>query len=533
MVDKSLLTEIFLELVFSVNAENKEDLILKKSMPLYLRKLNCFLAGVLKKEGDDLKELMIIPFVASKSSDWLSVKDFFSHPHGDEKEICTRYFFNDFYYYGFTLTGYGVLILGRKKAFDDLFIKELQAVVLHLGKVLIQSNEIERRERAEHKLRESERRFSLLMQESPYVIGIYDSTGIQVAVNKAFEDFWGLPASGTLNKFNVLKSRIVKNTGLLTYVLRAYQGEAVSLPEYEFNPKGLTDIEGGGQLRWLSTKIYPLKNQLGEVDNIVITHEDITERKKAENDLLKAKDKAEESDRLKSAFLANMSHEFRTPMNGILGFSELLQQPVLTGDEKNEYIEIIKQSGARMLNIIDDIINISKLESGEVEVLISNTNINEQIAYVCSFFKDEAEKKNICLNLKEALPWEMAFVNTDCEKIYSILSNLVKNAIKYSNKGCIEIACEKKGDFLEFFIKDTGIGIPEDRLKVIFDRFRQGDMGNIRAFEGAGLGLSISKAYVELLGGDIWVESEIGKGSIFYFTIPYNTKSEPKMALMI
>ena len=251
-------------------------------------------------------------------------------------------------------------------------------------------------------------------------------------------------------------------------------------------------------------------------------------RKQVESELIKAKEKAEESDRLKSAFLANMSHEIRTPMNGILGFTELLKEPHLTGEEQQQYISIIEKSGDRMLNTINDIISISKIESGQMDVSISETNINEQIEYIYSFFKPEVEQKGIHLSLKNTLPAQQAIIKTDTEKVYAILTNLVKNAVKFTSTGSIEIGYEKKAKYLEFFVKDTGIGIPVDRRYAIFDRFVQAQVGNRRAFQGAGLGLSISKAYVEMLGGRIWVESEEGKGSIFYFTIPCNTELEAK-----
>ena len=251
---------------------------------------------------------------------------------------------------------------------------------------------------------------------------------------------------------------------------------------------------------------------------------DITARKVIEKELIKAKEQAEESDRLKSAFLANMSHEIRTPMNGIMGFAGLLKEPNLTGDEQQEYIQIIEKSGARMLNIINDIISISKIESGLNEINISESNINEQVEYIYTFFKPEVEGKGIQFSYKNSLPLSEAIIKTDREKLFAILTNLVKNAIKYCDKGSIELGCDKKGEYLEFYIKDSGIGIDSNRQEAIFERFIQADIIDKDARQGAGLGLSISKAYVEMLGGELWVESEKGLGSTFYFTIPYTTE---------
>jgi PAS domain S-box-containing protein len=250
-------------------------------------------------------------------------------------------------------------------------------------------------------------------------------------------------------------------------------------------------------------------------------------------ELKKSKEKAEESDKLKSAFLANMSHEIRTPMNGILGFAELLKTPNLSGDEQMEYIRIIKKSGDRMLNIINDIVDISKIEAGQVKVFISETKINEQTDFLYSFFKPEVEKKGIQLLLRNGLHGNEAIIKTDKEKVYAVLTNLIKNAIKFTSKGSIEIGYKivaaealHATSLLQFYVKDTGFGIPVDRQHAIFDRFVQADIADTRAFQGAGLGLSISRAYVEMLGGTMWVESEEGKGSTFYFTIPYTAESE-------
>ena len=257
----------------------------------------------------------------------------------------------------------------------------------------------------------------------------------------------------------------------------------------------------------------------------------LKEKERLTDELIIAKEQAEESNRLKSAFLSNMSHEIRTPMNGILGFTKLLKKPNLTGAQQQDFIRIIQISGARMLNTINSIVDISKIESGLTKVDIKATNINEKMEFTYKFFKPEVEIKRLQFLFKNSLPTNEAIISTDSEKVHAILSNLVKNAIKFTNEGAIEFGYEKKGEYLEFFVKDTGIGIPQNQYKMIFERFRQGSESHNRVYEGSGLGLSIAKSYIEMLGGKIWVESEEGKGSKFYFTIPYNAVLEEKIEI--
>jgi PAS domain S-box-containing protein len=289
-------------------------------------------------------------------------------------------------------------------------------------------------------------------------------------------------------------------------------------------------IQPDGTFKWIQNNISPVieDDRVIKLKGAII---DITERKQAEFELIKAKEKAEENDRLKSSFLSNMSHEIRTPMNGILGFTELLKEPNLTIDEQMDFIQTIQISGARMLNTINNIVDVSKIESGLINIDIKESNINEKMQFTYKFFKPEVENKGLQLLLKNSLPSTESIIKTDNEKVYAVLANLVKNAIKFTCEGSIEFGYEKKGNYLEFFVKDTGIGIPENQKELIFERFRQGNESLERNYEGSGLGLSIAKSYVEMLGGEIWVESEEGIGSKFYFTIPYNTVAEEKGAI--
>jgi hypothetical protein len=218
-------------------------------------------------------------------------------------------------------------------------------------------------------------------------------------------------------------------------------------------------------------------------------------------------------------------------MNGILGFAELLKEPDLTIDEQQDYIQTIQISGARMLNTINSIVDISKIESGLISVDIKETNLNEKIEFTSKFFKPEVETKGLQFFFNKGLPTKEANIYTDNEKVYAILTNLIRNAIKFTYDGSIEFGYEKKGEYLEFFVKDTGIGIPKKQQQLVFERFRQGSESHNRGYEGTGLGLSICKSYVEMLGGRIWVESEEGLGSKFYFAIPFNPVLEETSTL--
>jgi hypothetical protein len=308
---------------------------------------------------------------------------------------------------------------------------------------------------------------------------------------------------------------------------KAYYDRAFSNERFVFEQR----FEYANQEFYYEISMNPIIVE-GKVIGASVFSNDISDRKQVEKELIKAKEKAEESDRLKSAFLANMSHEIRTPMNGILGFADLLKTPDLSGEHQREYIGIIEKSGLRMLNTINDIIDISKIGSGQMKVLISDTNINDKIEYIYNFFKPEIEQKGIKISFRNSLTSEESIIKTDPEKIYAILTNLVKNSIKFSDTGTIELGYDLKGAGtsaeLLFYVKDNGIGISKEKQDSIFERFVQGDLTSHRAHQGAGLGLSITKAYVNMLGGNIWVESDPGIGSVFYFTIPYTHIDESK-----
>jgi len=277
-----------------------------------------------------------------------------------------------------------------------------------------------------------------------------------------------------------------------------------------------------GEIKWLWERGRGVFNDNDELQYLEGYIEEITAIKLNKEELIKAKEKAEESDRLKSAFLANISHEIRTPMNGILGFAELLKEPDLSLENHIEFIQVIETSGQRMLNIINDLIDISKIESGETTLRLKKTNLLNILHELNIFFTPEAYDKGIKLDYSCEINPDDCWIETDNQKLNQIIANLIKNALKFTEKGSIRFGCQKQNSKFKFFVTDTGQGISADQINFIFDRFRQGTMHLTRKHEGAGLGLAISKAYVELLGGSIHVDSEPEKGSTFWFELPVN-----------
>lgn len=367
---------------------------------------------------------------------------------------------------------------------------------------------------AEKAIQHTESRYHTLTNLVPVGIFMTRADGKTTFVNPKWCEISGLSHEEALNDgwLNAVhpEDRIKLKKGWYKDASKRKDSDA----EYRF-------LRSDGSIKWVLGQAIPEYNEKRQVIGYVGTITDITDIKLYEIELNRLKEKAEESDRLKSAFLANMSHEIRTPMNGILGLAELLKEPKLTGDEQQLYLDLIKESGARMLNIIKDIIDISRIEADQVKVFMSEVNINEQTEYLYNFFKPETDKKGIELLLHNGLSSNEANISTDKEKFNAILTNLVKNAIKYTNQGTIEFGYTLQEDFLQFYVKDTGIGIEKSRQNAIFERFVQADIGDRYALEGAGIGLSIAKAYVEMLGGQIWLESKKNKGSSFYFKIPH------------
>ncbi len=289
--------------------------------------------------------------------------------------------------------------------------------------------------------------------------------------------------------------------------------------------EGITFVDGKKHI--LQVLKTHLKDQDGSSIGVLGISNDITEQKNFEKRQVEAIAKAEEANRLKSAFLANMSHEIRTPLNGIIGFAQYLRDYPHSEYETKHFLDIICDSADHLLNIINDIIDISKIDAGQVKINPIVCNLNKLLDGIYNFFYTNnfgASKKSIIIRLSTSLPDNESTVRIDDFRVKQVLNNLIGNAIKFTQEGSIEFGytIDETHQNLIFFVRDSGIGIPADKQSIIFERFRQVDDTTTREYGGTGLGLAISKSLVELMGGKIWLESKPEKGSTFYFSIPFN-----------
>jgi PAS domain S-box-containing protein len=372
--------------------------------------------------------------------------------------------------------------------------------------------DISERKKSERILKESEERYKSLNNFTPNPIMVIKEKKIKY-VNPSALKLFEVNTENELINNSVLQylhpDDIEKVNELINTNVYRNTGEPVELRIRR--PKGETVY----MLSAFITIIYD------EEPAILMVSQDISRQKQYEIELIEAKAKAEESDRLKSAFLANMSHEIRTPLNGIIGFAGLLKRNGLTKQKYAQYAQIINSSSQQLLAIINDIIDISKIEAGQMTMNYDVSNINQVIDDLHGLYKTLAERKNVNFNSFKGLVNEKALIITDEIKLKQILNNLLNNALKFTSEGSIELGYNLNGEFLEFYVEDSGIGIPKEYQNIIFQRFRQVELADNKKFGGTGLGLSISKALVEMLEGNITVDSIIGKGTTFKFNIPY------------
>ncbi|HLN71720.1 MAG TPA: PAS domain S-box protein [Prolixibacteraceae bacterium] len=355
-------------------------------------------------------------------------------------------------------------------------------------------------------------KLSRAVDQTGEAIVITDKDGLIEYVNHAYEVLTGY----------TLEEVMGKNPGILKsgkHTTEFYKQLWMTILSGNVLHTEVVNKKKNGELFIEQKTISPIFDENRNITHFIGTGVDITERKIAEKELIKAKEKAVESDRLKSAFLANMSHEVRTPLNSILGFSSLLGDSVFDEYQREVFIHHIIQNGNNLLNIINDIMDISKIESGEIKIHKHPVDAFEFVTTIKHQFALQAEERK--LELKLTIPsTKETIVYADRDRLNQIIINLISNALKFTKEGSIELGYLPKGDQVLFFVIDTGIGIPAEYHQKIFERFRQVEMENTRKYGGNGLGLAITKNLVELMDGHIWLQSEPGKGSAFYFTLP-------------
>lgn len=368
--------------------------------------------------------------------------------------------------------------------------------------------------------------FLEILDHIPDIIYVKDKDGKYLLANKSTVSLLGAKSSESVigkSNFDFLPTQLA--TKLKTdeqEIIRS--GYSIINVEEEYIGPDNTEV-------WLSTTKVPLINN-NEITGLIGISRNITNEKKEKEAIKNAKKQAEIADQLKSAFLANMSHELRTPLNGILGFAQFLRQANITDEKRTKYLDIIFFNGKHLLTLINNVIDIAKIDAGEIFITHTEFSLNTTFDGLYNNYKNQLvnkEKFEIEIHLEKNLPDDNCTIYTDQNRLVQIIDNLVNNAIKFTNKGQITFGYKPYNpSHLVFYITDTGIGIPKEKQDIIFNKFRQADDSLTRKHGGTGLGLSIVKGLVEILGGEIWFESIYNAGSTFYFTLPFTKENYKK-----
>lgn len=348
---------------------------------------------------------------------------------------------------------------------------------------------------------------------SPVGIVHLSLSGEILEINQAALNIIEAPSIDDIKSKNIFGRRALEKIGLIDNFRKCIATKLMVSKETKYSSTW-------GKTSYVRYSLIPIITD-NTVQSVLANVEDISSLKESEYKLIALKERAEASDKLKSAFLANMSHEIRTPMNAICGFSNLLLEGSIPNEQKKEFVEIINLNSQQLLGIINDIIDISKIESGQITISKAKFSVNTLLREQKAAFNQTARIRGLELKCTMGLPDSKSVIFTDEVKLAQILNNLIFNAIKFTKEGSIEIGYKQKEKHLEFYVLDTGIGIEPDQHKTIFKRFQQVDNATNSSRKGTGLGLPISKAFVEMLGGKIWLSSSPNAGSCFYFTIPY------------
>ena len=357
------------------------------------------------------------------------------------------------------------------------------------------------------------KRLSIAMEQSPAAVYITDTDGIIEYVNNKCVDLSGYSEKELLGVIHPMFDPKHTSESVRSIIMERVNSGQAWQGEYRNEHKDGTKF-------WESLLISSIKDENEGISNLIVVAEDVSMRKKLQAELLEAKEKAEESDRLKTAFLNNMSHEIRTPLNAIVGFSELMKDVTQPPEMLQYYCNLVQGGSDQLLAIINDIISISTIEAGKIKAYNKEYDVYQSLKNLESQYVMQLKDKDVVFSMRIELSADEFNVISDETKVTQVVTNLINNAIKYTPEGTIECGVKRKGADLYFWVEDSGVGIRPDLHDTIFERFRQGDDAHL--YGGNGLGLSISQSYIDILGGDINLEaSEPGKGSRFFFTIPY------------
>jgi len=408
----------------------------------------------------------------------------------------------------------------QKKNGEEIQVSILGAPIYVEGKqrgVYGIYRDISDRVKAQEALRDSKAQLQYVLNNTKDIIFQVDLKGHFIFANKAAEGMTGYNLDELMQMSFYALVDPVYHKLIEDRVAQRIAKEAIS-DSFKFKI-----LKKDGTQIWVELTTSPIirKNSVVGIQGVA---RDISQRIKFEEELKAAKNKAEDADHLKSAFLANMSHEIRTPMNAILGFSRLLNNPSVTKEQQNEYIEIINSRGNQLLQIINDIIDLSKIDANQITIQKEEINLNAFLGEIYANFSQKFREKagdKITLTLEKELDDKKAVVKLDRTRMEQVFSYLLHNALKYTEKGEVRLGYYLNKEQLVFYVGDTGVGIPEHKQEVVFERFRQSDDSKTREYGGTGLGLSISKGLIELMGGAIWLDSNLGEGTIFYFTLPF------------
>jgi PAS domain S-box-containing protein len=395
----------------------------------------------------------------------------------------------------------------KKGAVDYVIKDRIERLPFAVKRALEDTKEKIVRRQMEESLKQSEERLRDIMFSTMDWVWEVDKNGC-----------YTYSSQRDIDLFDVAPDEIIGKTPFDFMAPEEAERTAAVFSEIAAQKKPIKDFENwnigkDGKRICLLTNGVPVLDKDGQLLGYRGVDKNITEKKLAEQELIKAKEKAEESDRLKTAFLSNMSHEIRTPLNSIIGFSDLLLDPFFEPDQQREFVETIKRSGNNLIAIINDIMDIAKIETGQITVQKNNFSVTQLFRNIGFEQSHLINKKG--LEIKINIPDQDVIINADEVRIKQILLNFINNSIKFSDSGVIEIGFILAENTVQLYVKDSGIGIPKEFHEKIFERFRQIEPSHTRKYGGMGLGLSISKHLAELMGGDIALESEPGKGSTF------------------